>query len=389
MADSAEPDFQIGIRMDELRFGVIGIKGRGDGLAKEAASIDGVEVVAVADLDRDAARQIGSSIGAAVYDDYEEMLKQVDLDAAVIATPHRFHAPMGQACLEAGLHTFLGKPIANTVSEADRLVEAAATRGLTFGIGHNYRTFPGNIVMKALVEEAAPIHRVLWQWLDTRPETYYDRDIWRCTWADAGGGVLMNQTSHDLDLLCWMLGEPEEVSAMIGNWGHRSEIEDTAVANIRFRSGAIANVQLGMCDRALNYRQVAGDRGVVEFRDERNPNSVVPDSLRIGRYAHAMRAFIAKNDGVTSRPDVTWEEIDVVGERRFPQIVPDFVSAIRAERDPVTSGASARVTLELINAIILSSFTRASVRMPVDRVAYDALFSELSDGRKRVDRWGS
>ena len=374
--------------MNTLKFGIIGIKGRGGGLAKEAASIDGVEVVAIADLDTAAAGEIAEPLGASVFDDYATMLREVDLDVAVIATPHRFHGPMGLACLEAGVHTFLEKPIANTVSEADRLVEAAESRGLTFGIGHNYRTFPGNIAMKALVEEIAPIHRVLWQWLDTRPETYYDRDVWRCTWTDAGGGVLMNQTSHDLDLLCWMMGDPAEVSAMIGNWGHKSEIEDTAVANIRFTSGAIANVQLGMCDRALNYRQVAGDNGAIEFRDERNPNSVVPDSLRVGRYGHSMRAFIAENDGVTSRPDIAWEEVRVEGERRFPAILPDFVAAIREGRDPVTSGASARVTLELINAIILASFTRETVCLPVDRDAYDALFAELSEGQTRVERWG-
>jgi predicted dehydrogenase len=373
---------------DTLKFGVIGIKGRGGGLAKEAAAIEGVDVVAVADLDTAAAGEIADPLNATVHDDYQEMLAETALDVAVIATPHRFHAPMGLACLEAGLHTFLEKPIANTVSEADRLVEAAESRGLTFGIGHNYRTFPGNIAMKALVDEIAPIHRVLWQWLDTRPETYYDRDVWRCTWADAGGGVLMNQTSHDLDLLCWMMGEPVEVSAMIGSWGHRAEIEDTAVANIRFASGAIANVQLGMCDRALNYRQVSGDNGVIEFRDERNPNSVVPDSLRVGRYGLPMRSFIAKNDGVASRPDITWEDVRVEGERRFPPILPDFVSAIREGREPVTSGASARVTLELINAIVLASFTRETVRLPVDRDAYDALFSELSSGQTCVERWG-
>ena len=375
--------------MDTLRFGVVGVKGRGGGLAAETSSIDGAEIVAVADRDTDAAREIAEPLGATAFGDCEAMLRESELDVAVIATPHRFHAPMALACLEAGLHTFLEKPIANTVAEADRLVAAASSRGLTLGIGHNYRTFPGNIAMKALVEEIAPIHRVLWQWLDTRPETYYDRDVWRCTWADAGGGVLMNQTSHDLDLLCWMLGEPVEVSAMIGSWGHRSEIEDTAVANIRFASGAVANVQLGMCDRALNYRQVAGDRGTIEFRDERDPNSVIPGSLRIGRYATPMREFIAEDDGLASRPKIEWEEVAVTGERRFPPIMPDFVAAIRQGRDPVTSGVSARVTLELINAIIMASFERETVRLPLDRDAYDALFAELSEGRTHVERWGS
>ena len=79
-------------------------------------------------------------------------------------------------------------------------------------------------------------------WLEARPEAYYDRDVWRCTYEYAGGGVLMNQTSNDLDLLCWMMGDPVDVSAMVSNWGHRAQIEDTAIANIKFSSGAHCNV---------------------------------------------------------------------------------------------------------------------------------------------------
>ena len=105
------------------------------------------------------------------------------------------------------------------VSEADRLVEAAQQRNLKLAVGHNYRTFSGNRAMKQLIEEGTlgEIYRVLWMWLDTRSEAYYQRDIWRCTWEHAGGGVLMNQASHDIDLICWMFGEPAEVSAMIAN----------------------------------------------------------------------------------------------------------------------------------------------------------------------------
>ena len=86
-------------------------------------------------------------------------------------------------------------------------------------VGHQYRTFPGNVMMKEIVDSGliGDLNRILWQWLEARPETYYDRDIWRCTWEHAGGGVLMNQTSHDLDLLCLLAGDPVEVSAMIRN----------------------------------------------------------------------------------------------------------------------------------------------------------------------------
>ena len=369
-----------------MKFAVVGINGRGAGLAREIASDERAEVVAVVDLNEAAAKAVAEETGGEVWTDYEAMLQETDLDATVIATPHHLHAPMGIASLEAGHHTFIEKPIANTVSEADQLVNLAESKGLTLGIGHNYRTFPGNIAMKELVDKLGDIHRVLWQWIDTRPETYYDRDIWRSTWANAGGGVLLNQTSHDIDLVCWMMGEPAEVSAVIGNWAHKFEVEDTAIASIRFKSGAVASLQFSICDRPLNYRQVSGDRGTIEFRDDSRPNSVIPDSLRIGRYGTPMRDYISGEGGISSAPGLTWEDIEVIGERKFPPMMSDFISAVIDGREPVTSGASARITIELINGIILSGIRREVVSFPLDRAEYDEVFESLKQGQSKVSR---
>ena len=282
-------------RLDPCRVAVVGLKGVGQQHLREISSSDRARLSAVCDVDPAAAGAAGSECDASVWTHYEDMLSGCDLDAVVIATPHHLHAPMGMASLESGLHTFVEKPIANTVSEADRLVETARERGLKLAVGHNYRTFAGNRVLKGLIDDGAigEVHRVLWQWLEARPETYYDRDIWRCTWELAGGGVLMNQTSHDLDLLCWMMGDPVEVSGMAGNWAHRAEVEDTAIANIRFASGALCNVQFSICDRRLNHRQISGDRGTLVYTDTKDANSVVPDELLLGRYAVPMRGFIA------------------------------------------------------------------------------------------------
>jgi predicted dehydrogenase len=92
---------------------------------------------------------------------------------------------------------------------------------------------------------------------------------WRCTWAHAGGGVLLNQASHDIDLLCWLFGAPAEVSAVVGNRGHAHEVEDTAIATVRFASGAVASLQFSTWARRLSYRQIDGDAGAVVWQDER------------------------------------------------------------------------------------------------------------------------
>jgi predicted dehydrogenase len=375
-----------GLAMSNLRCGVIGLNGIGGRHAQSLAEMDRVDLVGVADLREDLRDSFAEQFGATGFADYQEMVAQRNLDAVVIGTPHFLHAPMALFCLEAGLHVFVEKPVAMVVSEADQIIETAKEKDLKLAVGHNYRTFPGNRAMKKLIDDGAlgSIHRVLWQWLETRPETYYDRDAWRCTWAQAGGGVLMNQVSHDIDLLCWMLGEPVAVSAMIENWGHKAEIEDAAIANVQFKSGALCNLQFSICDRRLNYRQISGDKGTLEYRDEKNANSNVPDTFKLGRYSQSMRAFISGNDGVAAQNTTVWEDVSVDEFQEGQSLLESFVSAILDGGEPITTGESARWALEVINGMILSGIRQEVVKLPVDRGRYDALMLELKEGRAKV-----
>ncbi|MFH1844258.1 MAG: Gfo/Idh/MocA family oxidoreductase, partial [bacterium] len=324
---------------------------------------------------------------ARAYADYREMIAREELDAVVIATPHHLHAPMTLAALETGLHVLVEKPLAIRVSEGDRMVSLAREKGRVLTVGHNYRTFPGNVRLKQIVDSGrlGPIHRILWQWLENRPESYYDRDIWRCTWQHAGGGVLMNQTSHDLDLLCWLFGSPVEVSAMIGNRAHRHEVEDTAIASIRFAGNALASVQLSTCDRRLNYRQIAGDRGAVLFQDEINANVNIPQIFRLGIYREPVTQTIRQSPNLTAQPEPDWQDVDC-RDAASPTLLESFIHAILAGGQPITDGQSALVTLELINAIILSGIRKKAVSLPVDRNEYDELMEELISGRIAVER---
>lgn len=374
--------------MSNLRCGVIGLNGIGGRHAQSLVEMEQVDLIAVADLREDLRLSFAEKLETTAFADYQEMIAQCDLDAVVIGTPHFLHAPMSLFCLEAGLHVFVEKPVAMTVSEADHVIDLAKAKDLKLAVGHNYRTFPGNRAMKKLIDdgELGSIHRVLWQWLETRPETYYDRDVWRSTWAQAGGGVLMNQVSHDIDLLCWMLGEPVSVSAMIENWGHKAEIEDAAIANVKFKSGALCNLQFSICDRRLNYRQISGDKGTLEYRDEKNANSHVPDTFVLGRYNQPMRAFISGNDGVAAQNTTTWEDVSVADFEGGQSLLESFVSAVLDGGEPITTGESARWALEVINGMILSGVREETVKLPVDREAYNALIAELIDGQTEVPR---
>jgi predicted dehydrogenase len=375
--------------MEHLRFGIIGIKGMGRGHAHALAGIERARLAAVADLDLAAAERLAGEHGAQAFTDYRQMLERVELDAVIIATPHYLHAPMALDCLAAGRHVFVEKPVAVTVSEADRMVTLAREKGLTLAVGHNYRTFPGNIVLKRLLDEGAvgAIHRVFWTWLEARPEAYYARDRWRGTWAHAGGGVLMNQVSHDIDLLCWLLGEPVEVAAMLGNWGHAAEIEDTATATVRFAGGAHASLQFSTCDRRLNFRQIDGDRGTITYQDEKNANSFIPDLFRLGRYRQPMREFIRSATDMIAQPELIWEEVPVPREGHGGGLLESFVAAILDGGEPIVNGEEGRRALELINAIVLSALRKKIVTLPVDRVECDALMEELREGRIAAPRY--
>ena len=373
--------------MSTLNMAVIGVKGVGrqhvDGICRHPRA----RLAAVADLDVENGRAVAEERQARFYADYREMFAAESLDAAVIATPHFLHAPMTIDGLERGLHVLVEKPLAIRVSEGDRMVALARARNRVLAVGHNYRTFPGNVKLKQIVDGDAlgPIHRILWQWLENRPEAYYRRDSWRCTWEHAGGGVLMNQTSHDLDLLCWLCGRPTRVSAIICNRAHQHEVEDTAIASVQFESGALASLQLSTCGHRLNYRQIAADRGAVLFQDEVNANVHIPQIFRLGLYQCPVRQLIGEDASLTGQPQPAWEDIDC-GDALSPTLLESFVDAVLDGGQPITDGESALITLELINAIILSGIRGETVSLPIDREEYDALMGQLIRGEVEVER---
>ena len=358
--------------MTTLRTAVVGLKGMGRCHLEDLSAHPRAQLTAVCDLDADSANAAAQTHAAKAYTD-------------VFATPHHLHAPMALDALSAGVHTFVEKPIANRVSEADQMLALAESQDLVLAVGHNYRTFPANIKLKQLLPQLGPNHRILWQWLENRPESYYQRDIWRSTWRHAGGGVLMNQTSHDLDLICWLFGPPAEVSAMILNRGHQHEVEDTAIANIRFASGALANVQLSTVSHRLNYRQIAGSNGTILLEDTINANVQVPETFRLGLYDRPVPQIIADASGGTGQPQPDWQDIDC-SDAQSPGLLDSFVAACLDGSAPITDGQSARTTLELINAIILSGVRKKVVACPVDRGEYDELMDELISGNVKIHR---
>ena len=231
--------------------------------------------------------------------------------------------------------------------------------------------------------------RVLWTWIEFRPESYYARDIWRQTWRHAGGGVLMNQTSHDLDLICWLVGKPVQVSAMIGNQFHQIEVEDVVCANVQFENGAFGSIQLTINQpRGYSIRQIAGDKGTIAIPDVQSLTNNREDHILFGTYEDSLTNIIGRTSGIAGQPEISWRPVELQDEPGGHDVLMDsFINAIINGGEALVNGVSARPTVELINAIVLSAMRKKTVDLPVDRGEYDELFEALSKGSLQIPRF--
>ena len=233
--------------MRPLRFGLVGC-GKVAGLhVKAFRSLvgQGVELTAVWGRDPAKADAFAAANGLSAHRSIAAMVERDRLDAVVVATPHLQHREHGIAALDAGAHVLVEKPLALTVDDADALIGAAQRNQRTLGLISQRRWFPAVARVRAALDAGKIGRPALAQvtMLGWRDEAYYRSDPWRGTWAKEGGGVLVNQAPHQIDLLQWFIGPVEEVYAAWGNVNHPYiEVEDSAVAVVRGANGLMASL---------------------------------------------------------------------------------------------------------------------------------------------------
>lgn len=399
--------------MNRLRYGVIGVTGVGKYHIQRVLEDERVELTALVDVNEESLGAAAGRLNVRGFADYRAMLDAGVVDAVSIATPHHLHAEIGLECLRAGVHIFLEKPFANRLSEVDAMLSEARARGLKICVGHQYRLHRSPQLMKGIIEsgELGRIMQVLWTWAEFRPESYYRRDAWRKTWRKAGGGLLMNQASHDIDLICWLFGQPAVVSAEVANQLHDMELDDALSASVVFQGGALATLQMTINrPRACSIRQVVGDAGMLMMPDVRSLAGDERDLIQVGIYEGRLRALNASLQGAHDQPGISWRTVSeperrpgyerllrprslwrrlgLLGKPRrttgLPILLRSFVDAVLTGSEPLVSGASARPAVELINAMLLSAVRRKPIEFPVEAAEYDALFEELCSGRSRI-----
>ena len=295
-----------------------------------------------------------------VFTDPATMLGSGEIDAVIVCTPHPSHADLVVLAAEQGIHVLCEKPMTIDLAQADRMIAAAETAGITFGVVFQRRFWPAAQRIRQAID-AGRLGRLthgecsvrIW-----RSAEYFASDPWRGTWANEGGGVLMNQAIHAVDQFQWFMGPAVEVSGRYATLRHADyiDVEDTAVATVTFANGA-----LGVIQAASTFTPDLGFRVAVNGTTGAAASVWEPREGQQG--INDVWTFPGEDEQRQA-----WER-DEGGKPGFPGFhhaqLQDFIHAIATGRDPLITGPEARKSLELILALYRSSETGAPVKLPM------------------------
>lgn len=335
------------------------------------ATEDRLALVAVCDVNSARREAVGAHTDAPFYTDLELMLQETQPDVVSVITPHPFHASVAEAALRAGAHVLVEKPLAVSVSEADRLVRVAAEADRTIAVSFQQRFAPMTERLRAWLQsgELGAVHRVSIHEPWFRTMAYFSAAPWRATWRGEGGGVLMNQAPHALDLITHLFGLPKRVVGLTRTAHHAIECEDAAHALLEWSSGAIGYFA------SSTFEPETGRR--LEIMCDRAKVLVEGDQLRRWDYSASLSEHMtqcAEPFGsviVSERPPEF-----LAASATHAAVYADLVTALAEGRAPRCSAEQGAMTLELANGIALSSWTGAPVELPLDRGAYDAALTQ-------------
>jgi len=336
--------------MPNVRVGLIGAGNISDTHARAVAAVPGASVVAVYGPTRARAERLAASVGAQAHDRLDAFLAQGGMDMVIVGTPSGLHGEHGAAAARAGLHVLVEKPLEITTARADRLIAAAAGAGVTLGVIFQDRLKPSVERLKTLVESRAigtPIlgsARVKWY----RPPSYYGESRWRGTQTLDGGGALINQAIHTVDVLLWVFGPVARVFGKVATRLHDIEVEDTAVATLEFASGAVGTIEAATSAYPGYARriEITGSEGTAILDGD--------DLVAIDLRGQAGARQVPGSSRAPKSPENAASPI-VSDASAHCRVVEDFIAAFRSHGRPRCDGPEGRRSVELIEAIYESS----------------------------------
>jgi len=327
--------------------GIIGAGNISETHARAVQALPGIEIAAVTGRDFSKARNLASQFAGIAYADLKDFLAHEPLDLVIIGSPSGLHAEQGIAAAGRGLHILVEKPIDIALDRADALISACEAARVKLGVIFQDRTKPDLKKLKQLIESGGigkpglVAAQVKWY----RPPEYYSKSHWRGTWALDGGGALMNQGVHTVDLLLWLLGDVTRVYARAVTALHDIEAEDTIVATLEFANGAIGSMEATTAAfPGYNRRvEITGSKGTVILERDKVISADLVDEASSFETSEQVDENASANSPAVS---------DIRGHCA---VVEDFVRAIDADTTPLCDGREGRRSLALVRAIYESS----------------------------------
>ncbi|MEX1018734.1 MAG: Gfo/Idh/MocA family oxidoreductase [Litorilinea sp.] len=342
-----------------MRFALIGAGNIAKIYVDALAQIPGASIAVVCNRTEASGRALAEKAGAAWLPRFEDAVARADVDAVIAATPSGTHMEIAQAGAQAGKHLLIEKPLDITLARVDAMIAAAQQAGVILACVFPQRFTDGAHVAKAALD-AGRLGRLTFcdavlKW--HRPQSYYDGS-WRGTWALDGGGALMNQAIHFVDLLQWLAGPVAAVQGMTGTLAHSMETEDTAGAVLQFVHGGLGMIQAATSSWPGDPARVAlhGDRGTIKLEEGR----IVQWDLADAEEGEQDQLLGEEASGGSGAGDPM-----AIGFEKHRRQLVDFIQAVETGTPPAVDGTEARKSVEIIRAIYRSAAQGKRVTLPL------------------------
>ncbi|MGI6161057.1 MAG: Gfo/Idh/MocA family protein [Christensenellales bacterium] len=319
------------------------------------------------------AEGFGAQYGVPAFRTIEELAQKTGANAAAICTTHLSHAKVAVEAARCGMHLFIEKPLAISLEDCDAILEAADKYGVKVGVTCQRRCFPASQRVKQAIDQGKIGQPMLGQiqMLGWRDKAYYDSDGWRGTWDGEGGGVLVNQAPHQLDLLQWYMGEIDEVFGTWANLNHPYiEVDDTAIAVVKFKNGALANIIVTNSVNPALYGKVHiyGSSGAGVGVQTDGGQMFIAGVSAVSEPAYNDLWTVPGEEQLAEQ----WKQEDteffasIDATRHFHvMLAEDFLKAIINDTQPLVTGIDGRRTVELFQAIYLSEKLKKVIKLPL------------------------
>jgi predicted dehydrogenase len=353
--------------MKTVRFGIIGMGNMGFSHARNflEGRIPRATLTAVADVSPAMTARVPS---VPAFADAGELIRSGLVDAVIIATPHYFHTTDGIAALEAGLHVVIEKPLSVHKADCERVIAAYRPGKQIFSVMFNQRTDPVYVKLRELIRsgELGALRRIQWTVTDWfRTQAYYDSGGWRATWAGEGGGVLLNQSPHNLDLWQWLFGVPARIRAFatFGRY-HNIEVEDDVTAYMEYDDGMTGTLITSTGESpGTNRLEIVAEQGRIVV--ENRVISYLRNEVPMTKFSHTTTAAFSRVP--------TWEvTIPAPGENpHHVGVMKNVVEAILDGAPLMSPGPDGIHSVEMANAMLLSAYDKETIAIPMDSARYE------------------